>query len=144
IDGTRTPVRAIVELWRGGLPLEEIPSHLPHLNMAQIFDALSYPETVVEPLIGRGTGLTMLTCVDFFASPSSESFPFCALSGRLKSVAKMATRTSAASADRKFWTFIDVSPFVRNLLFSSESCAARERFCNENCLIVLTMSSCAM
>src|SRR5207244_32739 len=42
INGTRTPVRAIVELWRGGLPPEEIPSHLPHLNMAQIFDALSY------------------------------------------------------------------------------------------------------
>jgi uncharacterized protein (DUF433 family) len=42
IKGTRTPVRAIVELWRGGLPPEEIPSHLPHLNMAQVFDALSY------------------------------------------------------------------------------------------------------
>ena len=41
INGTRTPVGAIVELWRSGLP-EEIPSHLPHLNMAQIFDALSY------------------------------------------------------------------------------------------------------
>ncbi|PYR83004.1 MAG: DUF433 domain-containing protein, partial [Acidobacteria bacterium] len=32
INGTRTPVRAIVELWRGGVPPEEIPSHLPHLN----------------------------------------------------------------------------------------------------------------
>jgi uncharacterized protein (DUF433 family) len=42
INGTRTPVRAIVELWRAGLPPEEIPSHLLHLNMAQIFDALSY------------------------------------------------------------------------------------------------------
>ena len=42
INGTRTPVRAIVELWRSGVPPEEIPSHLPHLNMAQIFDALSY------------------------------------------------------------------------------------------------------
>lgn len=42
ISGTRTPVRAIVELWRGGVLPEEIPAHLPHLNMAQIFDALSY------------------------------------------------------------------------------------------------------
>jgi len=31
-----------VELWRSGTPPEEIPSHLPHLSMAQIFDALSY------------------------------------------------------------------------------------------------------
>ena len=42
IKGTRTPVRAIVENWRMGVPIEEIPVHLPHLNMAQIFDALSY------------------------------------------------------------------------------------------------------
>jgi uncharacterized protein (DUF433 family) len=42
IEGTRTPVRAIVELWRSGLPTEEIPAHLPHLKMAQIFHALSY------------------------------------------------------------------------------------------------------
>src|SRR5207245_2616239 len=42
INGTRTPVRAIVEFWRSGMPPEEIPSHLPRLNMAQIFDALSY------------------------------------------------------------------------------------------------------
>jgi uncharacterized protein (DUF433 family) len=42
IDGTRTPVRAIVELWRQGLLPEEIPSHLSHLTLAQVFDALSY------------------------------------------------------------------------------------------------------
>ena len=42
IEGTRTPVRAIVELWRQGLLAEEIPSHLPHLTLAQVFDALSY------------------------------------------------------------------------------------------------------
>ena len=42
ISGTRTPVRAIVELWRQGIPPEGIPSHLPHLTLAQIFDALSY------------------------------------------------------------------------------------------------------
>jgi uncharacterized protein (DUF433 family) len=42
IGGTRTPVRAIVELWRLGLPPEEIPVRLPHLTMAQVFAALSY------------------------------------------------------------------------------------------------------
>lgn len=42
IRGTRTPVRAIVELWRLGIPPEEIPFRLPHLTMAQVFAALSY------------------------------------------------------------------------------------------------------
>ncbi|HKZ40005.1 MAG TPA: DUF433 domain-containing protein [Candidatus Hodarchaeales archaeon] len=42
IKGTRTPVRAVVEIWRMGLPPEEIPSRLPHLTVAQVFDALSY------------------------------------------------------------------------------------------------------
>ena len=42
ISGTRTPVRAIVELWRLGIAPEEIPSHLPHVTAAQVFDALSY------------------------------------------------------------------------------------------------------
>ena len=42
IRGTKTTVRAIVELWRLGILPEEIPQHLPHLNLAQIFDALSY------------------------------------------------------------------------------------------------------
>lgn len=42
IEGTRTPVRAIVELWRLGIRPEEIRTHLPHLTLAQIFDALSY------------------------------------------------------------------------------------------------------
>jgi uncharacterized protein (DUF433 family) len=42
VSGTRTPVRAIVELWRLGVAPEEIPAHLPHLTAAQVFDALSY------------------------------------------------------------------------------------------------------
>ena len=42
IRGTRTPVRAIVETWRLGVPAEEIPCSLPHLTLAQVFDALSY------------------------------------------------------------------------------------------------------
>jgi uncharacterized protein (DUF433 family) len=69
IQGTRTPVRAIVELWRSGLSPEEIPVHLPHLGLAEIFDALSYyhdhraeiegyieenriPETLVDSPVG--------------------------------------------------------------------------------------------
>lgn len=42
IKGTRTPVRAIVEKWRMGTPPEAIPDGLPHLTVAQVFDALSY------------------------------------------------------------------------------------------------------
>jgi uncharacterized protein (DUF433 family) len=42
IVGTRTPVRAIVETWRMGIAPEEIPLHLPHLTLAQVFDALSF------------------------------------------------------------------------------------------------------
>lgn len=42
IQGTRTPVRAIVEIYRLGVAAEEIPNHLPHLTVAQVFDALSY------------------------------------------------------------------------------------------------------
>lgn len=42
VIGTRTSVRAIVELWRLGITPEEIPGHLPHLTLAQVFDALSY------------------------------------------------------------------------------------------------------
>jgi len=42
IQGTRTSVRSIVELWRLGVVPEEIPNRLSHLTMAQVFDALSY------------------------------------------------------------------------------------------------------
>lgn len=42
IQGTRTPVRAIVENWRLGLFPEEIVIHLPYLTLAQVFEALSY------------------------------------------------------------------------------------------------------
>jgi uncharacterized protein (DUF433 family) len=68
VEGTRTPVRAIVEIWRQGVPPEAIPGRLPHLNLAQVFDALSYysdhqsevndhiernriPEDLVDPLV---------------------------------------------------------------------------------------------
>jgi uncharacterized protein (DUF433 family) len=68
IEGTRTPVRAIVELWRQGIAPETIPSHLPHLTLAQVFDALSYysdhqseinahiernriPDELIDPLV---------------------------------------------------------------------------------------------
>lgn len=42
IAETRTSVRAIVEMWRNGTAPEEISQGLPHLTLAQIFDALSY------------------------------------------------------------------------------------------------------
>ena len=42
IKGTRTPVRAIVEMWRIGVSPEEIPQRLTHLGLSQFFDALSY------------------------------------------------------------------------------------------------------
>lgn len=42
ITGTRTSVRAIIENWRLGLRPKEIPLHLPHLTLAQVFDALSF------------------------------------------------------------------------------------------------------
>jgi uncharacterized protein (DUF433 family) len=42
IEGTRTSVRAIVGLWRLGVMPEEIPTHLPHLSLAKVFDALSF------------------------------------------------------------------------------------------------------
>lgn len=42
VVGTRTPVRAIAELWKFGVTPEEIIVRLPHLTLAQVFDALSY------------------------------------------------------------------------------------------------------
>ena len=42
IRDTKTRVRAIVELWRIGVKPEDIPEHLPHITLAQVFDALSY------------------------------------------------------------------------------------------------------
>ncbi len=42
IAGTRTSVRAIVGLWQLGITPEEILDHLPHLTLAQVFDALSF------------------------------------------------------------------------------------------------------
>ena len=68
IKGSRTPVRAIVELWRQGMQPEIIPTQLPHLTLAQVFDALSYysdhqaeinkyielnriPDDLIDPLV---------------------------------------------------------------------------------------------
>jgi uncharacterized protein (DUF433 family) len=70
IEGTRTSVRAIVELWRQGLAPETVPTRLPHLTLAQVFDALSYysdhqeeihqhmernriPDDLIDPLVRR-------------------------------------------------------------------------------------------
>lgn len=70
IEGTRTPVRAVVEIWRQGVPPEAIPGRLPHLTLGQVFDALSYysdhqaeintyiernriPDGLIDPLVAR-------------------------------------------------------------------------------------------
>ena len=50
ITGTRTPVRAIIETWRMGIRPEEIPQHLPHISLAQVFDALSYYQDNMEEI----------------------------------------------------------------------------------------------
>lgn len=52
IKETRTPVRAIVELWRLGVSPEEIPTRLLHLTLAQVFDALSYYSDDQEEING--------------------------------------------------------------------------------------------
>ncbi|MFP3896660.1 MAG: DUF433 domain-containing protein [Anaerolineales bacterium] len=70
IEGTRTPVRAIVAIWRMSVAAEEIPRRLPHLDLAQVFDGLSYysdhqkeitrhiernriPADKIDPLVGE-------------------------------------------------------------------------------------------
>ncbi len=52
VKGTRTPVRAIVELWRLGYAPEAILHELPHLNLAAVFDALSYYSDHQEEING--------------------------------------------------------------------------------------------
>jgi len=42
VKSTRTPVRAIVERWKFGESVDDIARNLPHLRLAQIFDALGY------------------------------------------------------------------------------------------------------
>ena len=42
VKNTRTPVRAVVERWKFGESAEEIIRSLPHLRLAQVFDALGY------------------------------------------------------------------------------------------------------
>ena len=68
IINTRTTVRAIAEMWRNGTTPEEITNGLPHLTLAQVFDALSYysdnqeeinqyiqsnriPDNLIDPLV---------------------------------------------------------------------------------------------
>lgn len=42
IRGTRITVRTIIENVRLGIAPQEIPEHFPHLNLAQVYDAMSY------------------------------------------------------------------------------------------------------
>ena len=100
IDGTRTPVRAIVELWRQGLTPETIPTRLPHLSLAQVYDALSYysdnqaeihgylernriPDDLIDPLVkapriassSNSTSTKMWTCWWRICSVHADSLP---------------------------------------------------------------------
>jgi uncharacterized protein (DUF433 family) len=68
IQGSRTPVRAIVETWHMGTPPEEILVGMPHLTLGKIFGALMYysdhqdeinryieqnriPDDLIDPLV---------------------------------------------------------------------------------------------
>lgn len=42
IKGTNTSVRTIVEKWRIGYTPEDLVRGLPHLTLAQVFEAMSY------------------------------------------------------------------------------------------------------
>ncbi|MEW6558231.1 MAG: DUF433 domain-containing protein [Elusimicrobiota bacterium] len=42
IKGTRTTVRSIIGYYKMGLSIEDILAGLPHLNPAQVHDAISY------------------------------------------------------------------------------------------------------
>ena len=42
LAGTATSVRAVAELWNQGMAPEEVPVHLPHLTVQQVFAALHY------------------------------------------------------------------------------------------------------
>lgn len=50
IKGTRMPVRIVTECWRSGLSPEEIRHSYPQLELASIFDALSYAEDHEEQI----------------------------------------------------------------------------------------------
>jgi uncharacterized protein (DUF433 family) len=41
INGTRPPIRAIADLWKFGVAPKEITVRLPHVTLAQAYDALS-------------------------------------------------------------------------------------------------------
>jgi uncharacterized protein (DUF433 family) len=42
IKGTRISVRTIVEKWRIGYSPEDLVEGMPHLTLAQVFEAMSY------------------------------------------------------------------------------------------------------
>ncbi|MCS6880458.1 MAG: DUF433 domain-containing protein [Oscillochloridaceae bacterium] len=66
IFGTRTPIRAIVELWRQGVSPESIPGRLPHLTLAQVLNALGY-YSLLAYAVGRQKTLFTHNCADFEA-----------------------------------------------------------------------------
>jgi uncharacterized protein (DUF433 family) len=65
VKRTRMPVRAIVETWRMRIAPEDIPTHLPHLTLAQVFDALSNFADHQAKIRGilSGTGCPMISSI---------------------------------------------------------------------------------
>jgi len=56
IQGTRIAVRDIVEEWKLGSSPEEIPSHYPHVTLAQVFEALAFYQDhmgEIEAFVGK-------------------------------------------------------------------------------------------
>ena len=42
LEGTGIAVWRIVEMWRGGMALDEIPVHLPHIALKNVLQAMLY------------------------------------------------------------------------------------------------------
>jgi len=84
ITETRASVRAIVGLWRMGIMPEEILNHLPHLTLAQVFDALSfYLDHQIE--INAYIALISLMQYDLYNLECSAYHPYETLFPRLAS-----------------------------------------------------------
>ncbi|WP_413774009.1 DUF433 domain-containing protein [Nostoc sp. MG11] len=73
-------MRAIVETWRMGVSPEEIPQGLPHLTLAQVFDALSYytdHQDEINAYIERNRIPDELIVMRrFHVKPAPRYFPF--------------------------------------------------------------------
>ena len=72
-------MRAIAELWKFGVAPEEIIGRLPHLTLAQVFDALSYYQEYREA-IDEDFRLNRVPAERFILASSDRVFTFYSLS----------------------------------------------------------------